>query len=65
MEANRVSKKEPWYKTAKEWQCSECGAINPMGQDYCSECACSLECFEDEALDEEMLDSSVQKDGEK
>ena len=40
--------KEPWWKTAKEWMCQECGTVNPMSSDVCSGCDCSLDGFVDD-----------------
>jgi len=44
-------KQKPWWKTAKEWVCSECGTRNPMSSDVCSGCDCSLDGF----IDDEWL----------
>lgn len=40
---------KPWYETAKEWRCLECGTVNPMTSDVCSGCDCSLDGFVDDS----------------
>lgn len=42
-------KAKPWYETASEWACTECGAVNPMTSDVCSGCDCSLDGFVDDS----------------
>lgn len=44
-----MTDEKPWWLTAKEWVCQECGTVNPMGQDYCSGCDCSLIGFVDDS----------------
>lgn len=40
--------KRPWWETAKEWVCQECGTVNPMSSDVCSCCDCGLDGFVDD-----------------
>jgi membrane protease subunit (stomatin/prohibitin family) len=45
---DRKTKQKHWWETAKTWVCNECDHVNPMGQDYCSECDCSLDGYVDD-----------------